>query len=199
MKLLLVGLLFFSNGIFADAPVHACRARTETLKTFATTENNAGCVLSRVRDRELEFLLVYVDKNGGKDKGWTIPGGKPATRKNDATERRKTLNELAARTTYDYSEPVVCTAARETFEETGVEVVVEELLTREEKFLAFQCAPVDPKSLEGIPEAIDTDEIKKIAWVGIEQVRRNNIPLRFKSDLTVLQAAEKRQKKTCPN
>ncbi|MBY0369915.1 NUDIX hydrolase [bacterium] len=175
----------------ASSPNHACRVMKPTLQQFATVENNAGCVIHRIdpKTSEVEFLLVYVEK--GDDKGWSLPGGKPATKKNDVKEG-PIAQALAARVPYDYSEPAVCTASRETFEETGMEVVVEELIEQQEKFLVFKCSPVDPGDVLEDIKAIDTREVHKTTWATLKQAQAAEFPLRFVSDRALLQKAHER-------
>lgn len=182
--------LAFSCSIFAATPTHPCRVKNSSMREFATVENNAGCVVHRVNTKtsDLEFLLVYVDK-GETDRGWGIPGGKPASKKNDMNEN-EISKALASRSTYEYSEPAVCTAGRETYEETGIEVVVEDLIEKQPKFLAFHCAPVEPKLTEGVAQAVDIKEIKRTAWASLEQIKRGNFKLRFESNLPILEKAQ---------
>ena len=187
--LLALPFLLLAVPSFADTPTHACRVKKETLKEYATVESNAGCVVHRVNSEtsEVEFLMVYVDKSA-TDRGWGFPGGKPATKKNDLKENA-IAKALATRTEYEYSEPVVCTAGRETFEETGIEVVVETIIDKSDAFIAFQCSAVDPELTKHIPTAVDTKEIKKTAWVTLDQVKKGTVPLRFESNLPILEKA----------
>jgi ADP-ribose pyrophosphatase YjhB (NUDIX family) len=187
-------LAAFPLPAFSDGPVHACRVKNETLLALATTVNNAGCVLERKNpsNGQSEVLLVHVDK-GEKNQGWGIPGGKPATKQNDLKEPSPLLQASAKQIPFDYQEPLVCTAARETLEETGIEVVVEDLLAKETHFAAFTCRALNPEVLAKDLEAIDKKEIQKLAWHSLDDVVNGKLPMRFESNKEILKKLRDKQ------
>ena len=181
-------LVSFSLSGYASDPVHGCRVKTSVLQKHGSLINNAGCVIARKEKGETQFLLVYVA--GGKSSGWGFPGGKPASKEVDARLDKQTNQPYSQKTfiaannvSFDYSEPAVCTAYRETREETGLEVVVGELIDNAESFAAFHCVPFDLQQLDKL-KAEDTAEIKRIGWFSIEQMKAKGF-LRFESNLSI--------------
>lgn len=192
MKLapLLTAVLFFSSLAFGSDPVHGCRVKSEVLAKHAALVNNAGCVIMREKNGETQFLLVNV--NAG---GWGFPGGKPSSKKVDAKTDKQTgkpysevTAKFAANIPFDYEEPAVCTAYRETREETSLEVVVGDLIELQEQFAAFRCWPLQPELLEGPLTPQDEGEVRKIDWFSLREMGANGF-LRFESNLTIAKKA----------
>src|SRR5690606_27235086 len=148
----------FSASLLAADPVNACRVKADLPASAWSKVNNAGCVIAKEENGIKKFFMVYVDK-GENDKGWGFPGGKPATRKNDAklddngTPKSIATAAIANQVEFDYIEPAPCTAARETREEMGQEVIVGDIIVEQKYFIAFECFLADSTTEQ------DTQEI----------------------------------------
>lgn len=179
----------FLSYSWAGDPIGACRVKSSTLLKLNNgnvRSNNAGCLIHKKEKGENYFLMVYVDK-GADDKGWGFPGGGPSSKKEDSKVkegRAKSPARLAISQSvdYDYVEPVACTASRETFEETGLEVVVGDLISSSKYFVAFECDVVvgDLDKLQ----AVDTKEVKKLQWKPFGDFLKKDF-LRFDSNIEI--------------
>ncbi len=99
-----------------------------------------------------------------------------------------TTFEAAKNIPFDYQEPAVCTAYRETREETSVEVVVGNLISNSDSFAAFFCLALDPKALLKPLQSEDPAEVEKIGWFTLEEMKAPGF-LRFDSNLPIAEAA----------
>jgi 8-oxo-dGTP pyrophosphatase MutT (NUDIX family) len=151
----LLVLLFAGPSLKAMDASFSCRVKTDVIQAHASLMNNAGCLISRTTDRAEEVLLVRGPEQFGAL--LAFPGGTPA--KKSADEKEKTNRRFAKSVEFDYHEPSVCTAARETKEETGFDVIVGDLLDRSEYFNLFRCQIV-----AGGRAGIDELEISEVAW-----------------------------------
>lgn len=161
--------IFFPAFIFASSPVDGCRVKTTVLQKHGALVNSAGCVVTRSVNGHLEFLQVLVNKGPGA-RGWGFPGGHSATRAQDL--KSDDTKAFASSVSFDYAEPAVCTAARETREEVGLEVIVGEPIDISDKFIAFECSAADVKKLQGVLLTKDEGEIKDIRWIDLDWMRR---------------------------
>ena len=125
-------MFFYSLNADAIAPVNACRVKKETLEKHSLLVNNAGCVITKTENETVSFLMV-LNNNSKSDRGWAFPGGKTVNLKNDSKEKSKL--KIPKKPTY--AEPAVCTASRETREEIGSEVIVEDLVEIQKYFIDF--------------------------------------------------------------
>ncbi|OGQ33483.1 MAG: hypothetical protein A3F16_08800 [Deltaproteobacteria bacterium RIFCSPHIGHO2_12_FULL_43_9] len=178
-----ISFVLFSFQANATAPINACRVNTETIQKYGTLISNAGCVISKNENGKISFLMVLND-NGPNDNGWAFPGGKPSTNANDLKEKGSLLQPSSLQ----YEEPAVCTASREAREETGSEVIVGDLVDKQDKFIAFNCYLLQPDKVsnKGNPE-----EIKEIKWISFDEIKWNKVKLRFQSNLSIATAATK--------
>lgn len=171
--ILAASIICFAAVTYAGDPQGGCRVKTDSLEQNAHILNNAGCLISRTNEKTTELLMLYVDK-GPDEKGWVFPGGKPTSKKNDGkmkngVPKSKAMKKIADSIEYDYVEPAVCTASRETKEEVGFDVVVGDLIHLGKYFAAFECLPTLPEHLEGISTR-DAEEVKNIKWVSMKDV-----------------------------
>lgn len=180
---------------YADDPLHGCRVKEDSFKANAALLNNAGCIITRVnKDGAKEYLMVNVDKSAN-DKGWGFAGGKPSSSKNDGklnddgSPKSPTTYAFTKAVNFSYVEPAVCTAARETREELGIEVIVGDLIVNQSKFAAFHCTPTDPKDLEKAIVAEDKQEVKGIGWFTAEKAKEEGF-MRFKENIEILDLVE---------
>ena len=179
----------------SSAPTNACRAKLETIEQHGTIVSDAGCVIEMSKGKERKYLLVYVDKGEGK-KGWGFPAGSQASRTEDLEVDEDTGSPTSVKTTaiaktveFDYSEPAICTAARETREETGSEVIIGDLISTSPKFTAFRCTFTNPMAAEQslVPE--DQGEVLQIGWFSVEQMQEDGF-FRFPDNLDIIERNE---------
>ena len=88
--------------------------------------------------------------------------------------------------TTEIGESPRCTAHRETFEETGVEVEVHELLgTFDNGFHMYRCTPVDDSQL---PRPQDWKEVSDVAWRSWLSLNKENwrFPKQFDRTRTII-------------
>lgn len=194
-------ILLAAASAWAGDPSAACRVKKETFELHGAKLNNAGCVIARDNNGVTEFLLVYVNKTTAekKDEGWGLPGGGAASRAEDAKQekdgRYKSPGTYAISTqvSYDYVEPAVCTASRETREELGFEVIVGDLVMEEAKFLAFECTPNQHQYLRIQASPQDQQEVKvQPRWFTAEEAKKDGV-LRFKTNAAIIDAYLARQ------
>lgn len=82
-----------------------------------------------------------------------------------------------------FGERAVCTAHRETFEETGLEItVIEEIEQFANGFRLYRCEPSDTLTLS--PN--DRFEVKQAAWLDKDQ--RQSVPWRFPEQRELIEA-----------
>ncbi len=187
MKLMLAGLLALPA--FGSDFVPGCRVKADTLVKHGSLTHNGTCVLTREVGGELQFLLGYAGNS--KQVGWGFPGGKALTTDFDSNLNPKTGKpfspesfEAAKNIPYDYAEPAFCAAGRETKEETGVDVVVGDLIKTTVTVAAFRCHVLFPDQLKEPLQSHDPAEIQQVGWFTLKEMRAPGF-LRFASDLTI--------------
>ena len=169
--------------------------KKQTIKHHGTIVTDAGCVIEMSKGKERKYLLVYVDK-GEDNKGWGFPGGSQASKAEDLEVDEDTGSPVSEKTTaiantveFDYSEPAICTAARETREETGSEVIIGDLISTAPYFTAFRCTFINPSAAEKslVPE--DQGEVLNIGWFTVEEMKEDGF-LRFDNNLDIIERHE---------
>jgi len=195
VKLINLTFLFlFSSHSFAAEPVGGCRVKADTLQRYGSFVSSSGCLITRINHGIREYLLVYVEK--GDDRGWGFPGGKSASREHDSKIDSKTgepksesLYQVSQTTHFDYAEPAVCTASRESREEIGSDVIVGDLIDRSKYFTVFHCILAESSMPRGSLTPNDTHEVQGIGWYSRQQMQKKNF-LRFESNLDIVKKFE---------
>lgn len=189
MKRLLPALLVLASPVFALDFVSGCRVKADTLAKHGSLVHNGTCVITREAAGEVQFLLGYAGHS--KKVGWGFPGGKSLTKDFDSALDPKTGKpfspesfEAAKRIPHDYAEPAFCTAARETKEEMGVDVVVGDLLASNVQVAAFRCHALFPDQLKEPLHSHDPLEIQQVGWFSLREMRAPGF-LRFATDLPI--------------
>jgi len=169
---------------WAADPGFSCRVKSDVLKDYSSLINNAGCLITRNQGKDIEAMFVRsTARDGG---GLAFPGGGPATKTNDL--KHETTRGLASGVGFDYAEPAVCTAARETKEETGLNVIVADVFDISDYFILFHCKLL-PTQIDRT--AIHRDEVEGVEWHSVAKVLREfkKTPgiLRFESNAPLLE------------
>lgn len=151
----------FAPSLFSMEASFSCRVKTDVLKKYASLTNNSGCLITRKKDSAYEVLLVQSARSDGGL--LAFPGGTPAMKSADQKERSN--RRFAQAVAFDYHEPSVCTAARETKEETGYDVIVADLVDESKYFNLYRCELV----FEG-RSTIDHSEVEKVEWFNLQRL-----------------------------
>jgi 8-oxo-dGTP pyrophosphatase MutT (NUDIX family) len=173
----LTSFVFIQKAVSAE-PLFGCRVKPEVIKSTAHLSNNAGCLITKGKGKNLKVMMLYTRKDKG---GYAFPGGTIATMKNDIDEAKEEKNTTAAllleaakkNGIKDYHEPIVCTAARETKEETGLDVIVGDLFVEQKYFIVFKCYAHPSQFLDGI-KPLDTHEVKTgaLRWISKKDFKK---------------------------
>lgn len=111
--------------------------------------------------KEGRLLMVQQQFSGD----WAIPGG-----------------------TAEAGERAACTAARETHEETGIQVLVEEkIVVLENGFHLYRC------SIESVSETGPLDRVEISGYDWFDEAQRNSIPWRFEQQRDLINRLAREQ------